>query len=235
MNKIIKQGLENKVLTPALLKGNFNTIRERVKIYITRKFHYTTNGNRLTSFDVDDYLQSGIEKLLNSFDFETCKFNGEEIKVIDLQRLWFRSTLQVIYGDNVKAKIRKQGTETKISVGNILIQMDGKEDVSNVVENKLIQLDSINTKIQPKMNVRNIVRKAIENADNDRDRMFYERLLAHLLIENSIRKANKVSKAISLIEVIDCFDNQFQNVDVYTMFKKRMLTDARLKRLRMVA
>ena len=113
--------------------------------------------------------------------------------------------------------------------------MDGKEDVSNVVENKLIQLDSTNTKIQPKMNVRNIVRKAIENADNDRDRMFYERLLAHLLIENSIRKANKVSKAISLIEVIDCFDNQFQNVDVYTMFKKRMITDARLKRLRMVA
>lgn len=235
MNKIIKQGFENKVLTPALLKGNFNTIRERVKIYITRKFHYTTNGNRVSSFNVDDYLQSGIEKLLSSFDFATCKFNGEEIKVIDLQRLWFRSTLQVIYADNVKAKIRKKGTETKISVGNILIQMDGKEDVSNVVENKLIQLDSTNTKIQPKMNVRNIVRKAIENADNDRDRMFYERLLAHLLIENSIRKANKVSKAISLIEVIDCFDNQFQNVDVYTMFKKRMITDARLKRLRMVA
>lgn len=235
MNKIIKQGFENRVLTPSLFTSNFNTIRERVKIYITRKFNYTTNGNRLTSFNVDDYLQSGIEKLLNSFDFQTCKFNGEEIKVIDFQRLWFRSTLQVIYNDNSKSKIRKQGTETKISVGNILIQMDGKESVSNIVETKLLNLDSANTKNVPTTNVRKIVRKAIEMADNDRDRMFYERLLAHLVIENNIRKANKVSKAIPLTEIIDCFDNQFQNVDVYAMFKKRMLTDVRLKRLRMVA
>ena len=85
------------------------------------------------------------------------------------------------------------------------------------------------------MNVRNIVRKAIENADNDRDRMFYERLLAHLLIENSIRKASKSGKAISLNEVIDCYENQFSSADTYFMWRKRMETDARLKRLRMVA
>jgi hypothetical protein len=235
MNKIIKQGFENKVLTPALLKSNFNTIRERVKIYITRKFHYTNNGNRLTSYNVDDYLQSGIEKLLTSFDFETCLFQGNEIKVIDLQRLWFRSTLQVIYGDNVRSKITKKGIETKIVIGNIVADMDGKQVVSDKVENKLIQLDSTNTKIQPKMNVRSLIRKAIEMSETNSDRKFYERVLAHLLIENSIRKANKVSKAIPLTEIIDCFENQFQNIDVYTMFKKRMITDVRLKKLKMVA
>jgi hypothetical protein len=113
--------------------------------------------------------------------------------------------------------------------------MDGKEVVSDKVENKLIQLDSTNTKIQPKMNVRSLIRKAIEMSETNSDRKFYERVLAHLLIENSIRKANKVSKAIPLTEIIDCFENQFQNIDVYTMFKKRMITDVRLKKLKMVA
>jgi hypothetical protein len=113
--------------------------------------------------------------------------------------------------------------------------MDGMEVITDKVESKLIQLDSNNVKERPTMNVRNIVRKAIENADNDRDRLFYERLLAHLLIENSIRKANKVSKAISLNEIIDCFENQFSSADSYFMWRKRMETDSRLKKLRMVA
>jgi hypothetical protein len=140
-----------------------------------------------------------------------------------------------LQGDNIKSIITKKGVETKISIGTMLINMDGKECVSDNVESKLIQIDSNNVKVQPTMNVRNIVRKAIENADNDRDRMFYERLLAHLLIENSIRKASKSGKAISLNEVIDCFENQFSSADTYFMWRKRMETDARLKRLRMVA
>jgi hypothetical protein len=140
-----------------------------------------------------------------------------------------------MYADNVKSTTTKKGIKTKIVIGNIVSQMDGKEVISDIVESKLIQLDSTNTKSQSKMNVRNIVRKAIENADNDRDRLFYERVLAHLIIENSIRKANKVSKAISLNEVIDCFENQFSSADSYFMWRKRMETDSRLKKLRMVA
>ena len=85
------------------------------------------------------------------------------------------------------------------------------------------------------MNVRGIIRKAIEKAETNSDKKFYERLLAHLVIQSAIRKADKVGKAISLREVIDCFDNQFQNVDSYLMFRKRMETDVRLKRLRMLA
>ena len=235
MKNISKIGLENRVLTPALFQSNFNTMRERVKIYLSVKYRYAVNGNKVTAQSVDDYLQNGLEKLMNGFDFSTCLWNGESITIFGFQKLWFYLAQQSLYGDNVKSTTTKKGVETKITIGNILINMDGKETITDKVESKLIQIDSTNTKNVPTTNVRNIVRKAIENADNDRDRLFYERLLAHLLIENSIRKANKVSKAISLNEVIDCFENQFSSADSYFMWRKRMESDVRLKRLRMVA
>jgi hypothetical protein len=235
MNKVSKIGLENRVLTPELFKSNFNSMKERVKIYFSIKYRYSVNGNKVTAQNVDDYLQNGLEKMMNGFDFSTCLFNGEQITIYGFQKLWFWLSQQSLQGDNAKTKMVKRGVETKITIGNIVIQMDGKECVSDNVESKLIQIDSTNTKNVPTNNVRNIVRKAIENADNDRDRMFYERLLAHLLIENSIRKASKSGKAISLNEVIDCFDNQFSSIDTYFMWRKRMESDIRLKRLRMVA
>jgi hypothetical protein len=98
-----------------------------------------------------------------------------------------------------------------------------------------LETDSINTKRKPKMNVRSLIRKAIETAENQKDRLFFERLLAHLLIQSSIRKADKVGKAISLKEVMDCFTNQFQSKDAYIMWRSRMETDERIKRLKMVA
>jgi len=235
MIKVSKIGLENRVLTPELFQSNFNTMRERVKIYLSVKYRYAVNGNKVTAQSVDDYLQNGLEKLINGFDFTTCLWNGESITIFGFQKLWFYLAQQSLYGDNVKSFTTKKGIQTKITIGNILINMDGKEVITDKVESKLIQLDSNNTKNAPKMNVRNIVRKAIENADNDRDRMFYQRLLAHLIIENSIRKANKVSKAIALSDIIDCFENQFSSADSYFMWRKRMETDSRLKRLRMVA
>ena len=235
MIKVSKIGLENRVLTPELFQSNFNTMKERVKIYFSIKYRYSVNGNKVTAQSVDDYLQNGLEKLINGFDFTTCLWNGESITIFGFQKLWFYLAQQSLYGDNVKSFTTKKGIQTKITIGNILINMDGMEVITDKVESKLIQLDSNNVKERPTMNVRNIVRKAIENADNDRDRLFYERLLAHLLIENSIRKANKVSKAISLNEIIDCFENQFSSADSYFMWRKRMETDSRLKKLRMVA
>lgn len=235
MIKVSKIGLENRVLTPALFQSNFNTMKERVKIYFSIKYRYSVNGNKVTAQNVDDYLQNGLEKMMNGFDFSTCLWNGESITIFGFQKLWFWLSQQSLQGDNVKSCTTKKGVVTKIIIGNIVIQMDGKECITDKVENKLIQLDSNNVKNAPTMNVRNIVRKAIENVDNDRDRMFYERLLAHLLIENSIRKANKVSKAIPLSDIIDCFDNQFSSVDTYFMWRKRMETDIRLKKLRMAA
>ena len=235
MNKVSKIGLENRVLTPELFQSNFSSMRERVKIYLSVKYRYAVNGNKVTAQSIDDYLQNGLEKLINGFDFTTCLWNGESITIYGFQKLWFYLAQQSLYGDNVKSTTTKKGVETKITIGNILINMDGKETITDKVESKLIQIDSTNTKNVPTTNVRNIVRKAIETADNDRDRLFYERLLAHLLIENSIRKANKVSKAISLNEVIDCFENQFSSADAYFMWRKRMETDSRLKRLRMIA
>jgi hypothetical protein len=98
-----------------------------------------------------------------------------------------------------------------------------------------LEIDSVNSKEKPKMNVRAIVRKAIETAENAKDRLFYERVLAHLLIQSSIRKADNVGKAISLKEVMDCFTNQFQSKDTYIMFRTRMESDERIKRLRMIA
>jgi hypothetical protein len=235
MKNISKIGLENRVLTPELFQSNFNTMRERVKIYLSVKYRYAVNGNKVTAQNVDDYLQNGLEKLINGFDFTTCLWNGETITIFGFQKLWFYLAQQSLYGDNVKSTTTKKGIQTKITIGNILINMDGKETITDKVESKLIQIDSNNTKNVPTTNVRNIVRKAIENADNDRDRLFYERVLAHLLIENSIRKANKVSKAIALSDIIDCFENQFSSADSYFMWRKRMETDSRLKRLRMVA
>jgi hypothetical protein len=235
MKNTSKIGLENRVLTPELFQSNFNTMKERVKIYLSVKYRYSVNGNKVTAQSVDDYLQNGLEKLINGFDFTTCLWNGESITIFGFQKLWFYLAQQSLYGDNVKSFTTKKGIQTKITIGNILINMDGKEVITDKVESKLIQLDSNNTKNAPKMNVRNIVRKAIENADNDRDRLFYERVLAHLIIENSIRKANKVSKAIPLSDIIDCFENQFSSADSYFMWRKRMESDIRLKKLRMVA
>jgi hypothetical protein len=235
MNKVSKIGLENRVLTPKLFQSNFNSMRERVKTYLSIKYRYAVNGNKVTAQNVDDYLQNGLEKIMNGFDFTTCLWNGETITIYGFQKLWFYLAQQSLYGDNVKSTTTKKGIQTKISFTTILINMDGKETITDKVENKLIQLDSTNTKEKPKMNVRNIVRKAIESAENDRDRLFYERVLAHLLIENSIRKANKLSKAIPLSDIIDCFENQFSSADAYFMWRKRMESDVRLKRLRMVA
>ena len=235
MNKVSKIGHENRVLTPQLFNSNFNTMKERVKIYFSMKYRYSVNGNKVTGQNVDDYLQNGLEKLMNGFDFSTCLFNGEQITIYGFQKLWFYLSQQSLQGDNIKSIITKKGVETKITIGTMLINMDGKECVSDNVESKLIQIDSNNVKVQPTMNVRKIVRKAIENANNDRDRLFYERLLAHLVIENSIRKANKVSKAIALSDIIDCFDNQFPSADSYFMWRKRLETDIRLKKLRMAA
>jgi hypothetical protein len=235
MIKVSKIGLENRVLTPELFQSNFNTMKERVKVYLSMKYRYAVNGNKVTAQSIDDYLQNGLEKIMNGFDFTTCLWNGESITIYGFQKLWFYLAQQSLYGDNVKSTTTKKGIQTKISFTTILINMDGKETITDKVENKLIQLDSTNTKEKPKMNVRNIVRKAIESAENDRDRLFYERVLAHLLIENSIRKANKLSKAIPLSDIIDCFENQFSSADAYFMWRKRMESDVRLKRLRMVA
>lgn len=235
MNKVSKIGLENRVLTPALFKSNYNSMRERVRIHLSIKYRYAVNGNRVTAQNVDDFLQNGFERILQGFDFSTCLWNNEPITIFGFQKLWFYLSQQCMYADNVRSSTTKKGESTKIVVGSIVSQEDGKEVILNIVENKLIENDSKNAKNVPTTNVRAIIRKAIQTADNERDRMFYQRVLAHLVIENSIRKASKVNKTISLNEVIDCFDNQFQNIDVYVMFKKRMLTDARLKRLRMVA
>jgi hypothetical protein len=234
-NNLSKIGLENRVLTPALFQSNFNSMRERVKIHISLKYRYAINGNKVTAQNVDDYLQNGLERIMNGFDFSTCLWNNESITIFGFQKLWFFLAQQSMYADNVKSTTTKKGIKTKIVIGNIVSQMDGKEVISDIVESKLIQLDSINTKIQSKMNVRSLVRKAIEMAETKSDKKFYERVLAHLLIQSSIRKANKVDKAISLKEVIDCFENQFQNKDAYIMFRTRMETDARLKRLRIFA
>jgi hypothetical protein len=234
-NNLSKIGLENRVLTPALFQSNFNSMRERVKIHISLKYRYAINGNKVTAQNVDDYLQNGLERIMNGFDFSTCLWNNESITIFGFQKLWFFLAQQSMYADNVRSSTTKKGIKTKIVIGNIVSQMDGKEVISDIVESKLIQLDSINTKSQSKMNVRSLVRKAIEMAETKSDKKFYERVLAHLIIENSIRKANKVSKAISLNEVIDCFENQFSSADSYFMWRKRMESDIRLKKLRMVA
>jgi len=234
-NNLSKIGLENRVLTPALFQSNFSSMRERVKVHISLKYRYSINGNKVTSQNVDDYLQNGLERIMNGFDFSTCLWNNESITIFGFQKLWFFLAQQSMYADNVRSSTTKKGIKTKIVIGNIVSQMDGKEVISDIVESKLIQLDSTNTKSQSKMNVRSLVRKAIQMAETKSDKKFYERVLAHLLIQSSIRRADNVGKAISLKEVIDCFDNQFQNKDAYIMFRTRMETDARLKRLRMIA
>lgn len=230
-----KSGLENRVLTPALLKSNFATMQNRVKRYLTIKYRYATIGNKVSGNDIDDYLQDGLERLLKSFDFATCLFNGNEITIADFQRLWLFASKQTILTDNVRSTMSNKGERTKIVVSNIVTEMDGKQTISNNVENRLIEIDSVNTKNVLKVNVRNIIRKAIETAETERDRLFFERVLAHLVIESSIRKANKVGKAIVVQDIIDCFSNQFQNKDAYFMFRKRMETDIRLKKLKMAA
>jgi hypothetical protein len=234
-NNLSKIGLENRVLTPALFQSNFSSMRERVKVHISLKYRYSINGNKVTAQNVDDYLQNGLERIMNGFDFSTCLWNNESITIFGFQKLWFFLAQQSMYADNVRSSTTKKGIKTKIVIGNIVSQMDGKEVISDIVESKLIQLDSTNTKSQSKMNVRSLVRKAIQMAETKSDKKFYERVLAHLLIQSSIRRADNVGKAISLKEVIDCFDNQFQNKDAYIMFRTRMETDARLKRLRMIA
>jgi len=234
-NSNSKIGLENRVLTPALFKSNFNTMRERVKTYLSIKYKYSVTGNKVTAQSVEDYLQNGLERLIGNFDFENCLFNNETITIYGFQKLWFYLSQQSVYADNVRSTMSKKGVETKIVVSNIVTQLDGKESVTNIVENRLLEIDSDNTKVSPTMNVRKIVRKAIENAETKSDRKFYERVLAHLLIQSSIRKADNVSKAITLKEVIDCFTNQFDNVGAYIMFRTRMETDIRIKRLKKVA
>jgi len=234
-NSNSKIGLENRVLTPALFKSNFNTMRERVKTYLSIKYKYSVTGNKVTAQSVEDYLQNGLERLIGSFDFENCLFNNETITIYGFQKLWFYLSQQSVYADNVRSTMSKKGVETKIVVSNIVTQLDGKESVTNIVENRLLEIDSDNTKVSPTMNVRKIVRKAIENAETKSDKKFYERVLAHLLIQSSIRKADNVSKAITLKEVIDCFTNQFDNVGAYIMFRTRMETDIRIKRLKKVA
>jgi ribosomal protein L17 len=235
MNKVSKIGLENRVLTPELFKSNFNTMRERVKTYLSVKYRYAVNGNKVTANSIEDYLQNGLERLIGSFDFENCLFNNETITIYGFQKLWFYLSQQSVYADNVRSSTTKKGVQTKIVVSNIVTQLDGKECVANNVENRLLEMDSINTKERPTMNVRKIVRKAIECAETKSDKKFYERLLAHLLIQSTIRKANKVDKAISLKEIMDCFTNQFENVGAYIMFRTRMETDIRIKKLRKVA
>ena len=234
-NSNSKIGLENRVLTPALFKSNFNTMRERVKTYLSIKYKYSVTGNKVTAQSVEDYLQNGLERLIGSFDFENCLFNNETITIYGFQKLWFYLSQQSVYADNVRSTMSKKGVETKIVVSNIVTQLDGKESVTNIVENRLLEIDSDNTKVSPTMNVRKIVRKAIENAETKSDKKFYERVLAHLLIQSSIRKADNVSKAITLKEVMDCFTNQFDNVGAYIMFRTRMETDIRIKRLKKVA
>ncbi len=233
-NNLSKIGFENRVLTPALFNSVFSSMRERVKIYLSLKYRYAINGNKVTAQSIDDYLQNGLEKIMNGFDFSTCLWNDEPITIFGFQKLWFYLAQQSMYADNVKSTTTKKGVQTKIVIGNIVSQMDGKEVISDVVETKLIHLDSSNKKEMPKMNVRAIIRKAIEMAETKSDKKFYERVLAHLVIQSAIRRADNVSKAISLKEVIDCFDNQFQNKDAYIMFRTRMESDARLKRLRML-
>ena len=234
-NSVSKIGLENRVLTPELFKSNFNTMRERVKTYLSIKYRYSVNGNKVTAQNVEDYLQNGLERLINGFDFENCLFNNETITIYGFQKLWFYLSQQSVYADNVRSTMSKKGVETKIVVSNIVTQLDGKESVTNIVENRLLEIDSDNTKVSPTMNVRKIVRKAIEMAETKSDKKFYERVLAHLVIQSSIRKADNVSKAISLKEVMDCFTNQFENVGAYIMFRTRMETDIRIKKLKKVA
>ena len=235
MNKVSKIGLENRVLTPELFNSNFNTMRERVKTYLSVKYRYAVNGNKVTANTIEDYLQNGLERLINGFDFTTCLWNDETITIYGFQKLWFYLAQQSVYADNVRSTMSKKGQSTKIVVSNIVTQMDGKECVANNVENRLLEMDSINTKEKPTMNVRAIIRKAIEMAETKSDKKFYERVLAHLHIQCSIRRADKVKKAISLAEIIDCYDNMFPNLPSYLMFKQRMESDIRLKKLRMVA
>jgi hypothetical protein len=234
-NSNSKIGLENRALTPALFKSNFNTMRERVKTYLSIKYKYSVTGNKVTAQSVEDYLQNGLERLIGSFDFENCLFNNETITIYGFQKLWFYLSQQSVYADNVRSTMSKKGVETKIVVSNIVTQLDGKESVTNIVENRLLEIDSDNTKVSPTMNVRKIVRKAIENAETKSDKKFYERVLAHLIIQSSIRKADNVRNAITLKEVIDCFENQFDNVGAYIMFRTRMESDIRIKRLKKVA
>jgi len=234
-NSVSKIGLENRVLTPELFKSNFNTMRERVKTYLSIKYRYSVNGNKVTAQSVEDYLQNGLERLIGSFDFENCLFNNETITIYGFQKLWFYLSQQSVYADNVRSTMSKKGQTTKIVVSNIVTQLDGKESVTNIVENRLLEIDSDNVKERPTMNVRKIVRKAIEMAETKSDKKFYERVLAHLVIQSSIRKADNVSKAISLKEVMDCFTNQFENVGAYIMFRTRMETDIRIKKLKKVA
>lgn len=234
-NKVSKIGLENRVLTPALFNSVFASMQERVKIHLSLKYRYAVNGNRVTAQNVDDYLQNGFERMLQGFDFTNCLWNNEPITIYQFQKVWFYLAQQCMYADNVRSSTTKKGQSTKIVVGNIVANEDGKETILNIVEDRLIENDKKNGKNLPNMNVRAIIRKAVENAQTERDRMFYQRLLAHLIIENSIRKASKVGKAISLQEVIDCFENQFSSADAYFMWRKRMEKDERLQKLRMVA
>jgi hypothetical protein len=239
MSKVSKIASENRVLTAGLFKTNFGTIRAKVRAYLAIKYRYSLNGNRVTAQTIDDYLQEGIERLFANFDFEQCLHNGEEITIYGFQKLWFYASQQAMYADNVRATINKKGTTTKIVVTNIVsTDESGKEGVSNVVENKLLEIDNLNSKKDNKikLSVRKKVRNAIENAKSERDRVFFERVLAHLLIQSSIRRMRKVNnnltKSISLVEVIDCFTNQFKNKAQYLMFKNRLLEDERLNVLK---
>lgn len=234
-NSLSKLGHENRVLTPELFKSNFGSIRERVKIYLSVKYRYAVNGNKVTGQNIDDYLSAGLERLMVNFDFENMLWENETISIYGFQKLWFYASQQVLFADKVKSTTTKKGIETNIIVGNIVGLTDGKECILNIVEDKLIEIDNLNTKNVIKSNVRKIVRNAIENADNDRDRLFFERVLAYIVIESAIRKASKVKKAIPVSDIIDCFNNQFQNIDAYFMFRKRMVSDVRLKKLKLAA
>jgi hypothetical protein len=232
---VSKIGLENRVLTPELFKSNFKTMNERVRIYLTRKYPYLVGGNRVTSQDIQDYLQNGLERLMVSFDFSSCQFKGEEITIYGFQKLWFYASQQAVYADNLKARTIRKDSVTKIVVNGIISEMDGKQTISSTIENKLLEINSTNTKTKKTFGIKAIIRNAISQAQSERDKLFYERVLAHLVIETAIRKASKVKNAIPLSEVIDCFTNQFQNADAYFMFRKRMETDIRLKRLKLAA
>lgn len=232
---VSKIGLENRVLTPEMFKSNFKTMNERVKIYLTRKYPYLVGGNRVTGQNIEDYLQNGLEKLMASFDFSSFQFKGEEVTIYDFQKLWFYASQQAIYADNLKARIIRKDQLTKIVVNGIISEMDGKQTISSTIENKLLEINTTNTKTKKTFGIKSIIKKAINEAQSERDRLFYERVFAHLIIETAIRKASKVKNAIALSEVIDCFNNQFQNADAYFMFRKRMETDVRLKRLKLAA
>jgi len=234
---MIKNKLESRVITPELFKSNFASMQNRLKAFMLRKYPYLANGNRVSGKDVSDYVSEGFEKLLQNFDFETFTYKDNSLTINEFQRLWLFACKQVLLNDNASAYKGKKDSKVKVSVSNIVTDMDGKEIVSNVIEGRLLEMDADNTKNPKIQSVRKVLLAKIENSNNEKDKLFFKRVFAYLHICSILRKRNYGSKieSITIKDIIDCYAGIFDSLGTFQMFKSRLLNDSRLSELKFAA